>query len=118
MAVDRGETHVGHLVERRQGVHHQLADQLGGNLRLARRFQTAGDAVHHPLDALRVDLTLLQRQRHGAQQLVARSEEHTSELQSLMRNSYAVFCLKKKKRKQTHTLYNSKISTATHNITN
>src|SRR3546814_10078516 len=29
-----------------------------------------------------------------------RSEEHTSELQSLMRNSYAVFCLKKKKTKQ------------------
>src|SRR3546814_8844824 len=28
-----------------------------------------------------------------------RSEEHTSELQSLMRTSYAVFCLKKKKRK-------------------
>src|SRR3546814_1636425 len=32
----------------------------------------------------------------GAAALV-RSEEHTSELQSLMRNSYAVFCLKKKK---------------------
>src|SRR3546814_5310520 len=32
----------------------------------------------------------------GADRL-ARSEEHTSELQSLMRNSYAVFCLKKKK---------------------
>src|SRR3546814_14495130 len=31
--------------------------------------------------------------RHGAGE---RSEEHTSELQSLMRNSYAVFCLKKK----------------------
>src|SRR3546814_10741635 len=30
----------------------------------------------------------------------ARSEEHTSELQSLMRISYAVFCLKKKKNKQ------------------
>src|SRR3546814_11780519 len=29
-------------------------------------------------------------------QPVPRSEEHTSELQSLMRNSYAVFCLKKK----------------------
>src|SRR3546814_10280179 len=29
----------------------------------------------------------------------ARSEEHTSELQSLMRISYAVFCLKKKKKK-------------------
>src|SRR3546814_9877482 len=31
-------------------------------------------------------------------ELVTRSEEHTSELQSLMRISYAVFCLKKKKR--------------------
>src|SRR3546814_8441150 len=30
---------------------------------------------------------------------VFRSEKHTSELQSLMRNSYAVFCLKKKKQK-------------------
>src|SRR3546814_9388182 len=44
---------------------------------------------------------------HFLHQIVAdeaddqRSEEHTSELQSLMRNSYAVFCLKKKK-KQTH----------------
>src|SRR3546814_7860091 len=36
----------------------------------------------------------------------SRSEEHTSELQSLMRISYAVFCLKKKK-KHTHT-YNYK----------
>src|SRR3546814_9199571 len=32
-----------------------------------------------------------------------RSEEHTSELQSLMRISYAVFCLKKKKKKQLKT---------------
>src|SRR3546814_5698838 len=32
-----------------------------------------------------------------------RSEEHTSELQSLMRTSYAVFCLKKKKRVTKHT---------------
>src|SRR3546814_3641671 len=32
-----------------------------------------------------------------------RSEEHTSELQSLMRNSYAVFCLKTKKHKHKHT---------------
>src|SRR3546814_9162039 len=31
-----------------------------------------------------------------------RSEEHTSELQSLMRISYAVFCLKKKKHKHSH----------------
>src|SRR3546814_1435994 len=33
----------------------------------------------------------------------ARSEEHTSELQSLMRTSYAVFCLKKKKNKHNNT---------------
>src|SRR3546814_1397455 len=33
----------------------------------------------------------------------ARSEEHTSELQSLMRISYAVFCLKKKKEKEDNT---------------
>src|SRR3546814_2566764 len=56
------------------------------------------------------------KQRHGNRQHVepargflrhrnrfrirpARSEEHTSELQSLMRISYAVFCLKKKKQK-------------------
>src|SRR3546814_2177004 len=34
-----------------------------------------------------------------------RSEEHTSELQSLMRISYAVFCLKKKKTTTRHTYY-------------
>src|SRR3546814_3257313 len=34
--------------------------------------------------------------RHQLQSEVGRSEEHTSELQSLMRISYAVFCLKKK----------------------
>src|SRR3546814_6636504 len=33
-----------------------------------------------------------------AQKLRMRSEEHTSDLQSLMRTSYAVFCLKKKKK--------------------
>src|SRR3546814_1742826 len=36
-----------------------------------------------------------------------RSEEHTSELQSLMRNSYAVFCLKKKNQKYNSDRYNS-----------
>src|SRR3546814_3420076 len=42
-----------------------------------------------------------------------RSEEHTSELQSLMRNSYAVFCLKKKK-KQNYTKHASS-NTEIHN---
>src|SRR3546814_4907347 len=76
----------------------------------------AGDAARHHLgyrDAqshrdLRVS-------RHGdrdrsAGAADARSEEHTSELQSLMRISYAVFCLKKKK---TPTALNYSI---THNI--
>src|SRR3546814_3451821 len=37
--------------------------------------------------------------------LRARSEEHTSELQSLMRISYAVFCLKKNKKELLNTIY-------------
>src|SRR3546814_1389046 len=41
-----------------------------------------------------------------------RSEEHTSELQSLMRISYAVFCLKKKtKRQQTHSSRDTLVKT-------
>src|SRR3546814_3842774 len=48
--------------------------------------------------------------------MAARSEEHTSELQSLMRISYAVFCLKKKKvqKKHKHTTYNKMIDTSDH----
>src|SRR3546814_7885414 len=40
---------------------------------------------------------------HGTIYFKMRSEEHTSELQSLMRISYAVFCLKKKKTKTKKT---------------
>src|SRR3546814_8981810 len=40
---------------------------------------------------------------------VGRSEEHTSELQSLMRISYAVFCLKKKKKKKTTSKHNDNV---------
>src|SRR3546814_3102708 len=56
---------------------------------------------HEPLEILEAG-----RQQPGfhihasASWTVARSEEHTSELQSLMRISYAVFCLKKKNTKQ------------------
>src|SRR3546814_3989864 len=46
-------------------------------------------------------------------QMLLRSEEHTSELQSLMRISYAVFCLKKKKKKQSINML-----THSHNIQN
>src|SRR3546814_4350343 len=41
----------------------------------------------------------------GMSVIIARSEEHTSELQSLMRISYAVFCLKKKK--ESNQLYST-----------
>src|SRR3546814_10311992 len=57
--------------------------------------------------------------RHACEQIAderrqlqpARSEEHTSELQSLMRNSYAVFCLHKKK--PTTQLYTHSITYTT-----
>src|SRR3546814_1626529 len=60
-------------------------------------------SAFHVNGAERVDRVADRRQfgQHGARILALqqrpRSEEHTSELQSLMRISYAVFCLKKKK---------------------
>src|SRR3546814_9274357 len=54
----------------------------------------------------------------GEVYLDERSEEHTSELQSLMRISYAVFCLKKKKhRSHTHTHLPKDTPTYTHHRT-
>src|SRR3546814_7430383 len=50
-----------------------------------RKGQTANDSMGVGCDGVPVDLVA-----------ASRSEEHTSELQSLMRISYAVFCLKKK----------------------
>src|SRR3546814_10602420 len=46
---------------------------------------------------------------NDAANVTVRSEEHTSELQSLMRSSYAVFCLKKKNKK-TNIQYNNTIN--------
>src|SRR3546814_7102273 len=45
---------------------------------------------------LEVGLSALARKGFKGPKKIPRSEEHTSELQSLMRTSYAVFCLKKK----------------------
>src|SRR3546814_5952112 len=80
--------------------------------------------VDHVLDAISDPQTKLQggglhrrRRERGAPAPppVRRSEEHTSELQSLMCISYAVFCLKKKKKK--HKLpenqHNTKAATST-----
>src|SRR3546814_14182336 len=44
--------------------------------------------------------SLLAKQEAARKEIAERSEEHTSELQSLMRISYAVFCLKKKNTSQ------------------
>src|SRR3546814_5828020 len=67
------------------------ADRRGG--------ERSGIGLAHRLDGRDPDRRLLAARRaislHGRHP--ERSEEHTSELQSLMRNSYAVFCLKKKK---------------------
>src|SRR3546814_5847413 len=66
------------------------------------RAQRLALAAHHPARYLqqRDDDHLLRRpggERRVEIETTPRSEEHTSELQSLMRISYAVFCLKKKK---------------------
>src|SRR3546814_1618612 len=67
----------------------------GGALagRLLRGRHRGGAHRHEVHDAGDPAQRRLHRQRRRA---LARSEEHTSELQSLMRISYAVFCLKKK----------------------
>src|SRR3546814_2072774 len=54
------------------------------------------------LRAIEPEQVAVERRKMGVGQREAgRSEEHTSELQSLMRSSYAVFCLKKKKKNNT-----------------
>src|SRR3546814_7905898 len=60
-------------------------------------------AQFHDVEALIIQPhpTLAIERRPAALELDRRSEEHTSELQSLMRISYAVFCLKKKKTNNT-----------------
>src|SRR3546814_6982954 len=52
-----------------------------------------------------MDGELFDAEKRGHRRLlrVGRSEEHTSELQSLMRISYAVFCLKKKTKETTYS---------------
>src|SRR3546814_2643513 len=53
--------------------------------------------IYNPSDSVAVGWYRVDPLGHGTASL-PRSEEHTSELQSLMRISYAVFCFKKKKK--------------------
>src|SRR3546814_4973300 len=72
----------------------RLEDMAAGDGRLAARH--AGKAVEAAVEVGGKPGTRF-ADRPVEQRIMARSEEHTSELQSLMRISYAVFCLKKKK---------------------
>src|SRR3546814_5789951 len=81
-------------------------DFFGDEIESIRRFDPADQRSLGPARALSLlpaaetllDAATIKRFRAGYRDLFGRSEEHTSELQSLMRISYAVFCLKKKKR--------------------
>src|SRR3546814_2395348 len=55
-------------------------------------------ARRHAFGTVRIACRFLANTRKASEALLFRSEEHTSALQSLMRISYAVFCLKKKKK--------------------
>src|SRR3546814_2682992 len=73
----------------------------GGRQRALRGAAEAGAARDRlARDSAELGGAALVRAPSRVLQRPARSEEHTSELQSLMRNSYAVFCLKKKKNKK------------------
>src|SRR3546814_2167003 len=66
--------------------------QINASQADAQLYERLAGLVLHAHSALRAEQAVLLQNRRGQ----SRSEEHTSELQSLMRISYAVFCLKKK----------------------
>src|SRR3546814_3457080 len=73
-------------------------------------FRSPGDVATRNAESLTLIARLLARGGHSEElrnELEGRSEEHTSELQSLMRISYAVFCLKKKKKDNEQNTVNS-----------
>src|SRR3546814_4891185 len=74
------------------------------------RFGRTGDRAPYRRWLCRVPLVAPSRPGL-ADQRIWRSEEHTSELQSLMRISYAVFCLKKKKKNIHKTIIQIKYMT-------
>src|SRR3546814_7987177 len=77
---------------------------LGEARRVSGRLEQYGQELQivHPDYVLAPEEAADQPEREAIYPLSERSEEHTSELQSLMRISYAVFCLKKKKHNNQH----------------
>src|SRR3546814_2196449 len=80
------------------GADHFMEPLFAHKAKLKRGFQQ-GLAVFMGMfcDLRRIVIADFRSQSRHQHQRAVRSEEHTSELQSLMRISYAVFCLKKKK---------------------
>src|SRR3546814_1858694 len=78
----------------------ELLVASGANVAVADINDEAGEAVVTASGGKAAYFRCDIAQEEDVKALVARSEEHTSELQSLMRSSYAVFCLKKKKEVQ------------------
>src|SRR3546814_430728 len=71
-------------------------------------FSDSGDKWVNPEIAQRLAADIMEAEaKRVGEELGLRSEEHTSELQSLMRISYAVFCLKKKNNANNHIQYNT-----------
>src|SRR3546814_6351463 len=70
---------------------------LGGDSLAATAFATLLEEIFGVAVSVNLIVSPAGNIRTWAQTIERRSEEHTSELQSLMRISYAVFCLKKKK---------------------
>src|SRR3546814_8706194 len=105
------------------------SDSCDGDRRGFGRFSTKAGAAHRNPSSVNTFLAIKAESCSGptpnatskpsligctalsTSRISSRSEEHTSELQSLMRNSYAVFCLKKKKHN------NAKSSMQTHHNT-
>src|SRR3546814_3837350 len=103
---DRGEflrqrSHIGRVERRRRGHLVVPQEDFVDAAFVVRSHAESQRLVGRDLDPVQPLLTGREIDRQRDAQLKPfdrhRSEEHTSELQSLMRNSYAVFCLKKKK---------------------
>src|SRR3546814_8460895 len=83
-----------------------------------RRERAPGSRPRQPRGTADAALRVRRLPLHpGLRALRTRSEEHTSELQSLMRISYAVFCLKKKKKILTTKLTTKKTTTDRQTLT-
>src|SRR3546814_1917763 len=78
-----------------------LSDRIGSTAFSKKAWMRAADGASSCTDFSAIGVPELSRQNRNRlfvpNASIWRSEEHTSELQSLMRISYAVFCLKKKK---------------------